>query len=396
VSGPGRSLEDGIKRQARSLGFSGVGIVRADPTEHREAYESWVTAERHGEMAYLGREDARARRYDLKGTLSGVRSVVVVTHDYPSEDPIGVPEEPDVGVIARYARGADYHDIIKPRLKRLHQWIEGEAGSEVAGRAYTDTGPILERDLARRAGLGWFGRNTVLIHPKRGSHFLLGVLLLDLELIPDAPFEADHCGTCRSCLDGCPTGALLGRDEQGAPVMDARLCISYLTIELRGPIPRALRPAIGNRVFGCDICQEVCPWNQRFSAQRWTDPAYTPGPAGQALPLTALMGMGASAWTEFSKKSPIRRAKRVGFLRNVAVALGNWASEDAVPVLVQALAESAPLVRGHAAWALGRIRSPQARAALETLASQESDAYVQEEVRAALAEHGHPRTERTR
>ncbi|MFW6205992.1 MAG: tRNA epoxyqueuosine(34) reductase QueG, partial [Gemmatimonadota bacterium] len=176
--------------------------------------------------------------------------------------------EPSNGVIARYARGRDYHRVVKKKLMALLRWLEDELGEELpVARAYVDTGPVLERELARRAGLGWFGRNTMLIDPRRGSYFFLGELLLPFELDYDEPFEADRCGTCRACLDACPTGALLGRDENGAPIMDATRCISYLTIENRGPIPEDLRPLMGNRVFGCDICQEACPFVQRFAVE---------------------------------------------------------------------------------------------------------------------------------
>jgi epoxyqueuosine reductase len=290
--------------------------------------------------------------------------------------------------------------------------FQEELGRPVAGWAYVDTGPILERELAQRAGLGWFGRNTMLIHPKRGSWFFLGVLLLAEELEPDAPFEADHCGSCRACLDACPTGALLGRDADGAPVMDARRCISYLTIEHRGPIPVELRPAIGNRIYGCDICQEVCPFNERFQREA-EEPGYAargPGkaplgsgdtppadagpaagdasgsadrdalvesvaaalvaadsdepPLGSARPahpgtdgpaLVELMHMSEDTWDAFSRGSPIRRAGYEGFLRNVAVALGNWGSPEARPALEDALRSESELVREHAAWALERI-----------------------------------------
>ena len=252
-----------------------------------------------------------------------------------------------------------------------------------------DTGPVLERELAQRAGLGWLGKNTMLIHPRRGSYFFLGLLLLDLELAPSGPFGADHCGSCRACLDACPTGALLGRDQTGAPVMDARRCISYLTIELKGPIPRALRPAMGNRIFGCDICQEVCPWNVKF-AEPADEPAYRAGPDTDGPALMDLMGMAEEEFSQRFSGSPIKRAKRKGFLRNVAVALGNWLgsleepAEEAVAVLVAALSDVEPLVRGHAAWALGRAGTASAMFALGQQAEVESDPWVSEEISAAL------------
>ena len=200
----------------------------------------------------------------------------------------------------------------------------------------------------------------MLIHPRRGSYFFLGVLLTDLALEPTAPFREDHCGTCRRCLDACPTGALLGRDEQGAPVMDARLCISYLTIELKGPIPEELRPAIGNRVFGCDICQEVCPWNEKF-AEPAAEPGYAPrgGLDGASLVglATRLLDMSGKAFLREFMGSPVARARRNGLLRNVCVALGNWGAAAAVPVLNRASHDRSELVREHARWALERIRA---------------------------------------
>jgi epoxyqueuosine reductase len=269
-----------------------------------------------------------------------------------------------------------------------------------------DTGPVLERELARRAGLGWFGRNTMLIHPRHGSYFFLATLLLEIDLEPDRAFERDHCGRCRACLDTCPTGALLGRNADGAPIMDARRCISYLTIEHRGPIPRELRPLIGNHIFGCDICQKVCPWNHRSSAKRPSRTSRKPGEANdpgasirphlpvisesglraaEAPQLLALMCMTPEAWDDFSRGRAVRRAGYVGFRRNVAVALGNWASPDAAPVLITALSESAALIRGHAAWALGRVRSPEAVAALTRQLAAETDPWVSDEIASALS-----------
>jgi epoxyqueuosine reductase len=272
-----------VRAEARRLGIRKLGIASPDPSAHMDFYREWLARGFHGEMGYLARTDALARRADLRGTMPDVRSVVVVAQEYFQEDPPGIPEDPARGVVARYARGTDYHDVLKTRLQDLLAWIRREVrlrglASEVRGFAYVDTGPILERDLARRAGLGWLGKNTMLIHPRQGSYAFLGILLLDLPLPPDPPFEADRCGSCRACLDACPTGALLGRDDSGAPVMDARRCISYLTIELKGPLPRDLRPRIGNRIFGCDICQEVCPFNMRFAREGRSRPTGLGGP----------------------------------------------------------------------------------------------------------------------
>jgi epoxyqueuosine reductase len=295
--------------------------------------------------------------------------------------------------------------VLKRKLLALLRWLDEHVEGGVEGRAYVDTGPILERELARRAGLGWFGRNTMLINPRRGSYFFLGVLLVDVELSRDTPHIADHCGSCRACLDTCPTGALLGRDEHGAPRIDARRCISYLTIELRGPIPRDLRPAIGNRIFGCDICQEVCPFNLKFAAEA-TEPGYAPrgpgelpfgvepepgrgaphpGTASAALVDLLTMALDEGAWDSYSRGSAIRRTGRTGFARNVAVALGNWGSPEAVPALVAALSDPAPLIRGHAAWALGRVRSSVSEERIRDALSQEDDPFVRSELEAALS-----------
>jgi epoxyqueuosine reductase len=292
-------------------------------------------------------------------------------------------------VIARYARGQDYHGAIKKLLLELHGWIEASVEGPVEGRVYVDTGPILEREMALRAGVGWFGKNTMLIHPKRGSYFFLGLLLLDLELDADAPFQEDHCGTCRTCLDACPTGALLGRDASGAPVMDAPRCISYLTIEHRGPIPVELRALMGNRVYGCDICQEVCPWNERF-VQPAEDEAYRTrdGLDGPSLVDLAerLLGLDESEFRALFRESPITRAKRAGLLRNVCVALGNWGAREAIPILARALADEEALVRGHAAWALGRVSTGEARESLLVAAKDEANGWVGQEIADALSQ----------
>jgi epoxyqueuosine reductase len=383
-----RALAQALEQRAHEEGFSLVGITTAAASDHIDFYRSWVGDGRHGEMAYLARPDAVRRRGDLSETLADVRSCVVVAHEYRVDDPPGVPDDRSRAVFARYARGDDYHDVMRDKLERLLSWLADQVEGGVRGKAYVDTGPLLEREIGARAGLGWFGKNTVLINPSRGSYFFLGVLLLDLELPPDDPFTEDRCGSCSACLDACPTGALLGRDASGAPVIDARRCISYLTIELRGAIPTELRPAMGNRVFGCDICQEVCPWNARFSHPA-SEPAYSArteldGPSLVAL-ADLLLAVDESGFRKELAGSPVLRAKRVGLLRNVAVALGNWGSVEAIPVLERALDDSSPLVRAHAGWALGRVASRAAKEALGRRLGLEQDPAVAAELRAALA-----------
>ncbi|HEU4883993.1 MAG TPA: tRNA epoxyqueuosine(34) reductase QueG [Longimicrobium sp.] len=373
-----------IRERAREMGFGAVGFAPAHASAYGDAYARWIGEGMHGEMAYLAREDAVARRRDPAVLVPGARSAVVVAMEYYNADAdADASADPSRGIVARYARNEDYHELMKERLIALQDWINAEL-LPVHGRAYVDTGAVLERELAQRAGLGWAGRNTMLIQPRAGSYWFLGVILLDVELAYDEPFAKDHCGSCQACVSACPTGALLGRDEAGAPRMDARRCISYLTIELRGPIPRELRPLIGNRIYGCDICQEVCPWNS-FA---------TPSSEAAFLAREGLDGPSLIEWMtmtqeEFSarfKGSPIKRAKRRGLLRNVAVALGNWGAAEAVPALAVALNDEEPLVRGHAAWALGRIGTEAARQALRGRDEVEADAWVREEIAAALGQ----------
>ncbi|HEX2090992.1 MAG TPA: tRNA epoxyqueuosine(34) reductase QueG [Longimicrobiaceae bacterium] len=386
-------LSERIRARAREMGFDSVGIAPADLSAHGDAYERWLAEGCHGEMAYLAREDAVAKRKDPAVLVPGARSAVVVALNYsPDADGAAGGEDPSRAVFARYARNEDYHELMKERLIALQNWINDEL-LPVRGRAYVDTGAVLERELAQRAGLGWFGRNTMLIRPGRGSYFFLGVVLLDVELEYDAPFTADRCGRCSRCVDACPTGALLGRDATGAPVMDARRCISYLTIEHRGPIPRELRPLIGNRVYGCDICQEVCPWNS--FAEQTGEAAFLPREGVHGAELVELMGMSQEEFSRRFKGSAVKRTKRRGLLRNVAVALGNWGSPEAVPALVAALSDEEPLVRGHVAWALGRIASrvgcppevtSQVGEALTSRLFVEEDEWVRVEIEAALTE----------
>ena len=359
--------------EARRQGFELAGIAAATPAETRDAYREWLDAGHAGEMRYLRREPER--RADPRLVWPETGSILVVGLNYHTWEP--EPEaraDPARGQIARYALGDDYHDVLSSRLRAVRAWAEAESGGVVSGRTYVDTGPLLERDLAARAGLGWFGKNTCLLNREQGSYFFLGALLLNVELPPDAP-TSGHCGTCTRCLSGCPTGAFL------APyVMDARRCISYLTIELRGPIPRELRPLVGNWIFGCDICQEVCPWNRKAAAG--TEPHFAPRAGLQAPELIPLLSLTQEQFSAAFKGSAVKRTKRRGLLRNVCVALGNSGDPAAVPALIDALTHEEPLVRGHAAWALGRLGG--GGGALAVALNGEEDPWVREELTLAL------------
>ncbi len=338
------SLEHLIKAQAYGLGFDLVGIAALGPAETAPAFEEWLAAGYAGDMDYL-RKGAEKRR-DSRFPVSGVKTAIVVALDYGGRSPSGA--------VARYARGNDYHDVIQSRLRSLHSWIEERLGREVTGRAYVDTGPVLERDLARRAGLGWFGKNTNLINPGIGSFFFIGALLVDLELEADAPFEADRCGSCTRCLEACPTSAFVAPRE-----LDATRCISYLTIELRGSIPEELRSSMGELMYGCDICQEVCPWNVSF-AQELREKEFEPREKlrqGSTRALArSILGMSDESFRTAFKGSPMKRAKRRGLARNAAVVLGNIGTVEDIPVLETALHDAEPIVREHAAWALERMK----------------------------------------
>jgi epoxyqueuosine reductase len=325
-----------------------------------------------------------AKRKDLARVLPAVRSVVTVAANYHTLPlPAEVRDDPSQGIVASYAWGQDYHDLLLARLRQLASSLSAlgsaETGTKSHYRAYVDTGPILERELAARAGLGFVGRNTNLIHPRFGSWLFLAesLLVVDLPQLEQRRAQGT-CGRCTRCLEACPTGALV------APyVLDARRCISYLTIELKDPIPRELRPLMGNRIFGCDICQEVCPWNRRF-ARPTAEPAFQPRPEAIAPALLDLMGLDDPGFRKRFSGSPIKRAKRRGLLRNVAIALGNWGDPAAIPALVRALDDPEPLIRGHVAWALGRVATDDALYALEQARQQEDDAWVQEEIQLAL------------
>jgi epoxyqueuosine reductase len=361
-----------IKAQAYALGFDLAGIAPLGPAGTFPAFEKWLSRGMAGEMNWLQR-DAALRR-DMRLPKRGARSAIVVALDYGGREPSGT--------LARYARGRDYHAVMKERLYALLGWLEGEYGARVAGRPYVDTGPILERDLARLAGLGWFGKNTMLIHPRRGSFLFLGALFVDLELETDAPFSEEHCGTCRRCIDACPTSAIA---DEG--VLDATRCISYLTIEKRGAIPVEWRRSIGTLVYGCDICQDVCPWNVRF-AREARDPDLMTGSLESSPDPVALLRMDAEAFQRRFGGTAVTRAGRQGLSRNAAVALGNRGSPGDAGALASCLVEEPdPVVRAHAAWALGALGTPEAIDALRSRLGVEGDEAVLNELAAALDSH---------
>ena len=365
-----------VEAQAYGLGFDLVGITTLGPAETAPMLERWLERGHDADMAWIAR--GAEKRADTRRPVPGATSAIVVGLGYGGREPSGP--------VARYARGDDYHNLMVERLRALQHWLGEQRGAPVPGRAYVDTGPILERDLARRAGLGWFGKNTMLVNPSRGSFFFLGALLIELDLEPSAPFEADRCGSCTRCLDACPTGALVGPRE-----LDARRCISYLTIELRGEIPVERREQVGEWIYGCDVCQDVCPYNRKF-AQALSEPAFAAraalaGMDARLLSLS-LLSMSQEQFSAAFKGSPMKRAKLRGLRRNAAVVLGNVGSTRDLPALLAVLSDEEPLVRGHAAWALGKIGSPAAAEPLRDRLSSEGDPWVAGQLRSALAELG--------
>jgi len=376
------SLSRRIKAQGAALGFDLVGISPAQPPAHADAFAEWLRRAYHGEMAYLTR--TAETRLHPETFLPWARSVVSVALNYNTLHISYTREEAagsGRGWISRYAWGADYHDVMGEKLERLLAFVRAETAQDVQGRVFVDAGPVLDREVGARAGIGWFGKNTNLLSMRIGSFFVLGELFLELDLDWDHPVR-DRCGRCRLCLDACPTNAFVG-----PYVLDARKCISYLTIELKGAIPHALRPLMEAHIFGCDICQDVCPYNTKGRATG--EPAFQPRPGLDAPELIPLLRLTDAEFKARFRGSPILRAKRRGFLRNVCVALGNLGFAAAVPALAQALVgDPDALVRAHAAWALGRIGGAQAEGVLDEAAGREADSAVREEIAMALDEIG--------
>ena len=366
-----------VKALAKSLGFDIVGITSADGFERDEA--AALDRVRQGLMDGLAwyTEDRVRKANRPMELLDGAKSVVslAMSYNYGEAEPHG---EGPHGRIARYAWGDDYHNVMKRRIREFTGRLPRIAGRAVKTRIFVDDGPMNDRAAAERAGVGWFGKNTNILTPSHGSWVLLGQVVTDLDLAVDDPLKK-NCGECVRCIDDCPTGAIV------APyVIDNRKCISYLTIELRGSIPRELRPLVGDWEFGCDICQDVCPVNRK--AELGTEPSFQKRHDFDAPALIPLLALDDDGFRERFRGSPIRRAKRVGLQRNACVALGNIGDPAAVPALSNALRSGEPLVREHAAWALGVIGGSEAKAALADALQTESDAQVAAEIAMSIGE----------
>jgi epoxyqueuosine reductase len=375
-----RNLTDRVLLEAKALGFNQVGINLAKPARRLEAYFQWINNGYHGEMSYLARPDRALRRRDLDEILPGVRSIISVAFNYRTASlPEEVTNDPARGRISNYAWGIDYHKPLTERLAILAERLADWEGSRIRSKVYVDTGAILERDHGETADLGFIGKNTMLIAPRRGSYFFLGQLLTMAELDPAPPLQTmPSCGTCQRCMDYCPTKAF-----PKPYVLDARRCISYLTIELKGWIPRDLRPLMGNWIYGCDICQEVCPFN-RFSINSG-EPGFYPADLESALPpLLDILQLSEAGFARQYANSPIKRIKRRGLIRNACVAAGNWGNQSAVPVLINLIDDSEPIIRGHAAWALGQIGGETAVGGLDNALEVEIDNVVRQEIQLAL------------
>jgi len=366
-----RSLEQAIREAAQSLGFVLTGFARIARLDDREEFfRRWLEDGRAGEMAWLAREPER--RLDPRRLDPRLRSVISLAFPYTPPVPPRLDWRTELrGRIAAYALGPDYHDTMLQMARRLAaRLVELRPGART--RIYVDTGPVFEREWAAAARLGWFGRNTNLINVHHGSYFFLAEIFTDVEFPSAIAPYRDHCGKCRRCLELCPTGALAD-----GLLIDSRRCISYLTIEHRGSIPTELRPGLGNWIFGCDICQEVCPWNR--------DDGAAPANAELMPSLPALMDLDETGFRRRFGKTAIARARRRGLLRNAAVALGNSGNPAAVPVLAKSLAnDPEPIVRAHAAWALGQIADGAAARELKRAIAREPDPEVMREIQQAL------------
>ena len=389
------ALTQQIHARANELGFELVGVTPAAQSETIARYRQWIANGYAGKMGYLERH--LPLKADVRQLLTEAKSVISLAMNYYTLDPPkALAEDPARGQISRYAWGDDYHDVIRQRLSELVEFIKHTAETELKTRVCVDTAPIIEREYAQKAGIGWIGKNTNLIHWRSGSWYFLAEVLINIDLESEteniahsylkthdifsltAPLRGS-CGTCTRCIEACPTDAIIEPN-----LLDSRLCISYLTIELKESIPKALRPKIGNLIFGCDICQEVCPWNSK--AVPTDEPAFQPRNGNLTPKLLSLIGMTQQEFSRRFKGSPIKRTKRRGFLRNVLVAIGNWGAPRAIPALKDALADDEPLIRSHAAWALGKIGGDTAKQMLRTRLTIETEQEVITEIQNAISE----------
>ena len=367
-----KSTEEQISHFAQEQGFILTGFAPLRSLDERRIFfDRWIADGRPAEMAWLAREPER--RIDPRVLDPRLRSVVSLAYPYTPPRPPDLDWRAELrGRIAAYALGPDYHDVVLRKARAVADGIAATVPGALS-RVYVDTGPIFEREWAAQARLGWFGRNTNLLNRYHGSYFFLAEILTDVEFAPAGEPYREHCGTCRRCLDLCPTGALSDGYQ-----LEPRLCISYLTIEHRGPLPPAMRPQLGNWIFGCDVCQEVCPWNDDHARAAPINDALMPS-------LADLMALDEDGFRRRFARSAIRRTKRRGLLRNAAVVLGNSGNPDAIAILAMSLAsEPEALVRGHAAWALGQLGSAPARRALAARRSRETDQTVAAEIAMAL------------
>jgi len=373
---------DGLKAVIRAKAFEhGFDLCRfAQPKVaklHQRSYQGWIAADMHGDMSWMAEESRVERRKQPDSMLADVQTVITVgmRHTPPPYSLEEAESEQGRGVIGAYAHGDDYHETMKKRLKALARDLDELLGAHHQ-RVYVDTAPVLEHALAENSGLGWQGKHSLTIHRDLGSWMMLGELFTSAGIDPDTP-ASNHCGTCAACMDICPTKAIVA-----AYVVDARLCISYLTIEFNGFIPRDLRPLMGNRIFGCDDCQMVCPWNRHAFAPE--DDLLRPRSENVLPELVSLLQLDDDAFRQRFRKSPVKRTGRAGLLRNVCIAMGNSGDTNFVPVLTEALMDTEALIRGHAAWALGQLANGvnhrQVGAALEQQKQHECDVNVLEEI----------------
>jgi epoxyqueuosine reductase len=340
---PASEVKHQLLTFARTIGFDSCRIAACSSPPHKEEFQNWLDEGGHGEMSYM--ERGKEKRCDPHKLLPGASSIVVIALNYFQGQTQPSRTAGPTGRIARYAWGDDYHDLITNRLEKIDQFLRGFGGQQ---KYYVDTGPLLERDYAAEAGIGWHGKSTMLIDQRLGTWFFLAEVLTTLELPPDEPV-ADRCGTCDRCIRACPTGAIMGPHR-----LDARRCVSYLTIELRGSIPSDLRPMIGDRIFGCDDCLDACPWNRFAKASRET--AFSARPSTIGVRLRDYLGLSDEDFRVLFRGSPIKRIKRRGFLRNVCVALGNVGDASDLPALELAAADREPIIAEHADWAIQQIR----------------------------------------